>query len=492
MNPRPNKGYLLAVIAVALILRCAAIDSRGIQYDDAFSYFLSIQSIPDIIRGTAADTMPPLYYFLLHFWALISSKLWFLRLLSVIISLASVLLLYGLVDELAGKKAALWASIFASVSPLQIYHAQDIRMYALLEFCLLGYAFSLVKLWKCENCASKPVWLWQVAAILFGAGGMYTHNLAVFGLAAPNVWLFAKRDWRNLRKLFLMQAVIGLLALPWLLVIPGQIQKVQSAFWTPRPGLLEVLQAILMWFIHLPLNGVWMVVGAILSLQVFVLTLVLMWQGRKTRQEQGYLLVWAFFPPLILFVISYLIRPVFVTRGFLVSSMAFYGLAGMVVARSDNLGKGMGVLVILAAAISLPFFYSFSEFPRSPFQSLTNHLSQTVKTGEVIIHDNKLSFFPSHFYAPDLSQCFLGDVPGSSNDTYAIPSQQAMQLFPEPDLETAVGDANIVHYVVFAKAIEDYQALGEEEHPALAWLADHFNQVDRVEFNDLLLLTYHR
>jgi hypothetical protein len=207
-----------------------------------------------------------------------------------------------------------------------------------------------------------------------------------------------------------------------------------------------------MWFIHLPLNGVWMVVGAILSLQVFVLTLVLMWQGRKTRQEQGYLLVWAFFPPLILFVISYLIRPVFVTRGFLVSSMAFYGLAGMVVARSDNLGKGMGVLVILAAAISLPFFYSFSEFPRSPFQSLTNHLSQTVKTGEVIIHDNKLSFFPSHFYAPDLSQCFLGDVPGSSNDTYAIPSQQAMQLFPEPDLETAVGDANIVHYVVFGRA----------------------------------------
>ncbi|NMB69386.1 MAG: hypothetical protein GYA20_11565 [Chloroflexi bacterium] len=491
MTSRRQRGFLLVILAIAVLLRCIALNGRGIQYDDAFSYFLSIQSLPDIVRGTAADTMPPLYYFLLHFWAIISPELWFLRLLSILLTLASLWLLYRIVALLAGTKAALWASLFAAVSPLQIYHAQDIRMYALLEFCQLGYAFCLLKAWGSETNTGKPTWGWWIATVLFGAGAMYTHNLAVFGLAAPNFYLLVKRDWKTLRKLLLAQAAIGALALPWLLLIPGQIAKVQQAFWTPRPGLVEAFQAILMWFIHLPLTGVWMALGAILSLQVFVLTLVILWRNRKAIRASGYLLAWAFFPPVILFAISYLIRPVFVPRGFLVSSMAFYGLVGMVAARSGVLGKMLGISVVLAAAISLPFFYTYAEFPRSPFRELSGALQNTIQAGEIIIHDNKLSYFPGHFYQPDLAQVFLPDDPGSSNDTYALQSQQAMQIFPAPNLETAVGNADGVYFVVFSRAIEEYQAAGED-HPAIAWLEARFHQTGQTAFNDLLLLHYQR
>ncbi|MEN6482834.1 MAG: hypothetical protein ABFD29_11775, partial [Anaerolineaceae bacterium] len=73
------------ILIGATVLRLYRIEARSIQYDDAFSYFLSIQSLSNIISGTAADTMPPFYYFLLHFWSLISTSIWFLRLLSLII-----------------------------------------------------------------------------------------------------------------------------------------------------------------------------------------------------------------------------------------------------------------------------------------------------------------------------------------------------------------------------------------------------------------------
>ena len=65
----------LGLFLLALALRLIGIASREIQYDDAFSIFLARQNLPNIIRGTAADTMPPLYYFLLHYWQLISGSL---------------------------------------------------------------------------------------------------------------------------------------------------------------------------------------------------------------------------------------------------------------------------------------------------------------------------------------------------------------------------------------------------------------------------------
>ncbi|WP_075073870.1 glycosyltransferase family 39 protein [Longilinea arvoryzae] len=484
--------FLLGILLLALALRCIALGQRSIQYDDAFSFFLAERSLTEIVQGTAADTMPPLYYFLLHFWLQISPELWFLRLLSVLLTLISVVLLYGLVSELAGQKAGLWAALFAAVSPMQIYHAQDLRMYALLELCQLGYAFCLVKAWKVEEINRKASPGWWTGAVLFGVAAMYTHNLAIFGLIVPNVFLLFKRDWRRQKQLILAQAGIGLLALPWLWLIPGQIAKVQQAFWTLRPGLVEIVQAVLMWFINLPLSGVWMTVGAIFSLQIFVLVLFELWRGRKSAGHSSFLLFWAFVPPLLLFVLSYILRPVFVPRGFIVSAMAFYGLAGTLAARRGVIGKWIGGMIVLAAAMTLPFFYSFAEFPRSPFKAASLDLEQRLAPGEVIVHDNKLSFFPSHYFTPAIPQHFLADEPGSSNDTYAPASQQAMQIFPDADLETAVGDARVVYYVVFDKAINEYWTAGEEDHPSLIWLRERFRETDVRTYNDLQVIRYER
>ncbi len=338
---RRKTAYLIVFFLLAAALRCIALNQRSIQYDDAFSFFLAERSYPEIVQGTAADTMPPLYYFMLHLWLQISREVWFLRLLSVILTLISGGLLYALVSELAGEKAGLWAALFAAVSPMQIYHAQDLRMYALLELCQLGYALCLVKAWKSEDRTAKTAYGWWVSAILFGAAALYTHNLAIFGLVAPNVYLLFKRDWRRQGRLVLAQAGIGLLALPWLVLIPGQIAKVQQAFWTPRPGLVEVIQAILMWFINLPLSGIWMTIGAVISVQIFVLVGLEFWRARKIISEAAYLIAWACVPPLLLFLVSYLIRPVFVPRGFIVSAMAFYGLAGILAGRRSAIGKWM-------------------------------------------------------------------------------------------------------------------------------------------------------
>ena len=221
-----NQRLLLAgIFILAAVLRVIAISSRNIQYDDAFSYFLAKQSFSEIIKGTAADTMPPLFYFLLHLWQLISREIWFLRFLSVFLSLGAITFLFLLLFRAFNRIAGLWGAFFAAISPLQIYHAQDIRMYALLAFCGMAYLFYFYSTWNCINQTNRGNWNW-VGLIVFGLGTMYTHNLGIFWIISPICFLIIKRDWKYLWKFLACLIIVGLLSLPWLVFLPGQMQKI--------------------------------------------------------------------------------------------------------------------------------------------------------------------------------------------------------------------------------------------------------------------------
>ncbi len=519
---KPNSRLLIILLAFGLLLRALYLGSREIWYDDAFSILLSEKNFTSIIHGTAADTMPPLYYFLLHIWMAAGESLLWIRLLNVLLSLGVVWLLYRVTADLFGAQAGLWAAALTAISPFQIYHAQEVRMYSLLALALLGYTWCFIRLWLNEKdpkgFLAKPDggpqeqhaqrtpglfrrtlesvpdrWNWAGLA-LFGTAALYTHNLAAFTLVVPDVYLLLQRQWRLLGKLAAAQALMGLLFVPWLVFVPGQVSKIQTAFWTPRPGLVELIQAVIQFNATLPLPGVWMIAAAVLSF--LILTVVLIESLRKDERSagMGLLAAFALAPPILLFAASYLMRPVFVPRGMILSSLAYYAIAGVVIARSWRKGIGviLAALFAVAALISLPYQYTYNEFPRSPYRQATAYLEAAGQPGGMVVHDNKLSYFPMHFFDTALPQRFIADPPGTHNDTLALESQEAMNLFAEPDLSQAAGDSRQVYFVVFTEAIQEYQRQGEANHPSLAWLQAHYQQVDRKVFNDLEVYSFER
>jgi len=288
--------------------------------------------------------------------------------------------------------------------------------------------------------------------------------------------------------------VIGLGALPWWMLLPGQLQKIQHAFWTPRPGLAEIVQAIIMFTAAMPLPQILLVIAAVLSLQILVMVGIELW--RHGRRESGVSFLAGLFivPPVLLFAVSYLMRPVFVPRGFLVSSLAYYGLAGFAITRAWSRGSGKLIAgaFILAAALTLPSFYTFNSFPRSPYREAAAYLQQVSSPGAVIVHDTKLSYFPMRVYAPNLPQVFVADVPGSANDTFALASQQAMRIFPQPDLPAAVEARQSVFFITYSRVFQEYQELGLDGHPGIHWLNEHYRLAHRQVFNDLEIFQYER
>jgi hypothetical protein len=296
-----------------------------------------------------------------------------------------------------------------------------------------------------------------------------------------------------LLKLLLAQLAITLLAAPWLVMIPGQIDKIQTAFWTPRPGVLEVLQGMLQFHIFLPLEGAVMLIATLLSLQAMVLIGFEVFKARKLHGIGFLSLVWLGLP-LILFLVSYVMRPIFVPRGFILSMLVYALLGGWMISRRwhKSIGPFLAAACILASVISLPAFYAFSSFPRSEFRAATAYLRQSAQPGDAILHDNKLSYFPSHFYDPTLEQTFLPDIPGSHNDTYALQSQQAMGIFPTATVEKAVAGHERVWFVVFTRAIEEYTVDQNLEHPVMTQLEASYDLINHKTFGDLEIYLYQK
>ncbi len=488
---RPEK-LLSGILLLGLILRLIRIGGRDIWYDDAFSIFLARQPADRIISGTAADTMPPLYYLLLHGWMQLGQSIAWLRLLNVFLSLLVVFLVYLWISTLFGPGAGLWASLITAVSPLEIYHAQELRMYALLTLSLLGYALFFTRILQRRPLFSKN-WTNWVGLVLSGACAMYTHNLAVFTLAVPIIFTAIFRKWGLLLRLAGALAAIGLASLPWLVYIPGQIEKIQTAFWTPRPGLIEIFQMVITFISNLPLPGVLLAIAAVGSIQVILLLLLESRRNRWRDEPAWLLLAFSILPPALLFAASYAMRPIFVPRAAMLSSIALYGLIGRVAACGQKraVGVALGCLTVALAVAGLPYQYTYNEFPRSPYQTTAAGLKQTAQETDIIIHDNKLSYFPMAVYAPDLKQVFIADPPGSHNDTLAPATQKAMNIYPVPDIEHAAGDSRRIKFVVFQTAIQEYREQGKA-HPILTWLDGNYQLAGHQAFNDLEVYEYVR
>lgn len=485
IKQKKDKLLLGLIFVIGIVLRCLWIDSRDIAYDDAFSYFLARSDLNTIISGTLADTMPPLYYYLLHFWMKISTNLGYLRLLNTLINLFTAILVYKLAKQLFSGKTASIAFLLFLISPFQIYHSQELRMYSLLLMGQAGFFYAIFKTISLEN---KNYKLWTLLAVFFGTVSMYAHNLGFIGLLSINIILLFKRGNSIFQKLLVPQLFILLLSTPWLFLLPQQIYKVQHAFWTVEPGFLDIIQSLLTLFSFLPMPIIFTAITLIIIIQSIIILVVYLFRNKNKKNWMIFLFL--ILPPILLFIMSYLIQPVFVPRIFISSSVWFFLLISSFIAESWN--KGIGkinlVLFILISCISLPFFYKFNDFPRSPFKELSGFIQTEYNDNTPIIHDNKLSFFPVMFHSETENQYYLMDIQGSPNDTLAYKSQLALGYIAMENIEKFLNEDKLV-FITFQKTLDEYQSIGVT-HPILKILEERFKQeINEITIGDLIVFS---
>jgi mannosyltransferase len=175
-----HRQWLFIIFVVALLLRVVALGSKSLWLDEAFGAYHAQRpelAAPVYIEGTH----PPLYYTILHYWVLIAgSGEVALRLPSVIMSLGGIGLLYLLARLLYGREVGLLAAALLAVTPLDVWYAQEARMYIFITF--FGLLLALALLWN------KPTSI-ALVAIAVGVGLWVDYLMLPVWAAISAGWL---------------------------------------------------------------------------------------------------------------------------------------------------------------------------------------------------------------------------------------------------------------------------------------------------------------
>jgi hypothetical protein len=200
----------------------------------------------------------------------------------------------------------------------------------------------------------------------------------------------------------------------------------------------------------------------------------------------------AFIPPLFLYLFS-LWQPVYIERALLPSGVFFLLWLAWSLTRT-KLPKGIRWfaigLLLTGMSMGIVQHITYRGFPYGPYRALDRYLAEELTPDDRIVHSNKLTMLPMVYYDRDLPQRYVADPPGSGSDTLALTTQRVLGLIANPDLQSAVGGAEKVWFIVFQKAIEEYQTGVEPTHPHLVWLDENFKLERKEYFGDILLYVY--
>ncbi len=153
----------------------------------------SVLNIPHSVRSGIQD--PPLYSFLLHLWMQLGRDEFYLRFLSVVFSLMSVVGATLLGYRLSGPLTGLIAGMIMAVLPSEIRYAQEVGQYALMVCLITWCLVALLGLLK-ESSRSKCL-LWAGLAI----AATYSYYGTVIPVVVPFSLVLVGgligRDWQS-------------------------------------------------------------------------------------------------------------------------------------------------------------------------------------------------------------------------------------------------------------------------------------------------------
>jgi len=483
----------LAILALALALRLINLDSRPLWYDEAFSVLWAEEPIQHFFQWTTTpaegpaptDVHPPLYYLVLHAWMRLAGESPVaVRLPSVLFGVAAVWLIGLLGQAAGGPRMGNPAMLLAAVAPFPVAYSQEARMYSLLALCVVAAVYCA---WRARKNRT-----WWAAYTVCAALALYSHNLGALTMLALTILLLADLVHAPdlVRLWWFLAANLAILVLfsPWLLLaLPGQIGSVRQTYWVPQPGLAELVRSLIVYHFNLPLPS--RVLPLALFGAVFVL-LLLLYRTVKLRARVPAAFLWLGLAPLAMMWLVSQWQPIYIERAMLPAAL-LYAVAVAWLLAAGKLPRwllaGVCGLCFLISGLSLAYHYRNTDFPRAPYAEAVAYLHANADPQDAIVHSNKLTFFPMHYYDREMLAEWIADPAGDGSDTLARPTQEALGLYPAPDMETAVGGARRVWLIIFDRAINEYGG----RHPHVEWLKTHYEpEATARHFNQLQVLCF--
>ena len=408
---------LLARIAPVLLLlgafalRVYHLDGQSFWWDEAKSAQRAAMSLGQL----AADLLNkpnqlPLYYLILQVWSRVGQSEFVLRYFSVLVGMLVSALFYPAARLVGGRRAGIVAVFLATISPFQIWYAQEARMYILLLGTTLAANWFLMRL---AQGATGKLWLGYGVAL---ATGVFTHYFAFLIILSHYIPLAL--NYRRRRSLFWSWAVtvvaVGLLFLPYALVVMNSTgYDTAVPAWIPQIRWFEPLLTL---FVlsngpTAPLRhpAPWL----ILILHLLAVTVVL-WKARRLtggKRLHYQILLWSMLVPLLLVYLLSLdwqnsLLPawsLYVDRYLIIILpsyllLASWGLA--ILTRRRVIALPLLLLITLSVLPALNRYYFNPAHARDDWRSTVAFLDDAGEQGDAILAGKDLEV-PWDYYGDD-------------------------------------------------------------------------------------------
>lgn len=399
-----GKSAVGAVLAVLIIvgsgIRFHELGGDSLWYDEAASWQQAHGTFAQIFERTARDNYPPLHNLLLYASInLLGDTEWALRMPSAVLGVAAIAAICWVGHMGAGSATGLVAAALLTFSPFNVSYSREGRMYTLMALAAICFAGA------CWRTARSPSAVRLATMILAGMALLYSHPYGTFywltiavaatGLATP--W---QDDWRrSVRAMVIGGVVSGLSFLPWAIVLMGRASSIQrNGFWIAPAsfdGVLRILTSLA--------GGARMANLATVGILVAILP---RWSKLRAladhSQDQGavepvaqrlpgsrfvfFLLSWALVPIAIAVVVSWLTRPILISRYVIASSPALLLAASCGFARFGSgfrqwiPGSAVSALAVSALIAARPF-----AFTRADWRAASAHLNVSLQRGDCVL-----------------------------------------------------------------------------------------------------------
>ncbi|WP_347558128.1 glycosyltransferase family 39 protein [Robbsia sp. KACC 23696] len=408
----------LGILALAVYLRIIGLSSRSLSVDEAYSYWFQQLSWHDLWKVTPSyETHPPFYYSILKIWCRIfgitESAMRSLSVLVSVLTISVVALWPRFVEKrLEWEWVGLGTALLLACNAGSVQYAQQARPYALLTLVvtlmmltsvsLLGDLFSATDGRALERKVIPKV----VCLGVFGGLTLWFHNTSVFTILANWTGLgFAVLSRSKAKRRDFCVVVIALLIalLVWAPCVPILLQEtktVASNFWP------QIWAGMFFWPIALVTGGPYAMIPVCVVAAIGVRHVY-----RAEKAFVFYSVVALALPLLIVFVLSYLFRPILLPRIFLwmgpgILLLACYGIKNDA---SKMISKGLAFTLLLTLSVyqTAMFYPSQQQNYKMLFPTL---LSRVAPNDIVLVYPNALDVglkYYQRFASPRLAYTAL-------------------------------------------------------------------------------------
>jgi len=424
---------LAGVLLAGIVLRIYDLRTESLWLDEGISIFRAQLSPAEMIGRLSLSTHQPLYYLLLHYWiGMFGDSAISVRLLSSVFGIVSVFMLYKVAAEIFNKDVGLLSALIMAVSVFHIWYSQEARNYSLMTLLSLISMYYFLKLLQKVDLRNS------VGYIIPSCLLIYTHYFGFFVIMAQNLslfitWLiFKERNNKLFRNWILLQGVLAVSYLPWLATLKVQAslwQKGLTMDWIPVPSLYSVYESfetyagsrvLLLFFVALSIFSVIRYEG---SSSICEHGKRCGWtiHGKDIKQS-SFLGVWLWVPVLLPFLLSFLLKPMYVTRFTIPASLAFYILVAKGIQNIPRRFFKAVIIILLIGFSSVSIWEYYGRVDKQQWREVAGHIDSNAKKGDVIMFipgDPERLIFAYYSRREDLKRKQIPRIEGYDKENFA-------------------------------------------------------------------------